>query len=107
MTQLLYHEGRGEDLQGQLAILQVIENRVNYETETVCDVIQSPRQFTYGPVPNDTEQEIIVDLYLTGELQAPIWSEDKTHFYSGQRPYWAVVDKCYKHGKHTFCEVLE
>lgn len=105
LTQLLYHEGRGEDLVGQLAILQVAQNRVQYEHETICDVVQSPHQFVYGPAPDGTEQEIIVDLYLQGELRAPVWSLDKTHFYSGSKPYWAVADKCHRHGSHTFCMV--
>jgi len=104
MTQLLYSEGRGEDLEGQLAILQVIQNRTT-ETEDICDVIRSPGQFVYSKVSDSKELETTVDLFLQGELKAPPWSMDKTHFYSGEKPYWAVVDKCYKHGNHTFCRV--
>ena len=103
LTQMLYYEGRGEDLQGQLAILRVVENRLDYETETYCDVVTEPNQFAYGEVPENTEQEIIVDLYLTEELQAPIWSEEKSFFYSGEKPYWAEGKSCITHGSHIFC----
>lgn len=104
MTQLLYSEGRGEDLQGQLAILQVIQNRTT-ETENICDVIRSPGQFVYSNGVVEEEIESIVYLFLQGELQAPPWSMDKTHFYSGEKPYWAVAEKCHRHGNHTFCRV--
>lgn len=51
------------------------------------------------------ELENIVYLFLQGELTATPWSMDKTHFYSGEKPYWAVAEKCHRHGNHTFCRV--
>ncbi|WP_246053411.1 cell wall hydrolase [Paracoccus hibiscisoli] len=49
MAEALYHEARGEGRQGQLAVAEVILNRVDSGTfpSTVCGVINQPSQFSY------------------------------------------------------------
>ena len=41
----IYHEARGEDINGQVAVSQVVMNRVdsNYFPSTVCDVIKQAK----------------------------------------------------------------
>lgn len=105
LAQLAFHEARGEDLKGQLAVMQVAMNRLDYDTETVCDVVKEDKQFAHGSIPDDAEQHTTALLFLQGELQSPVWSRDKTHFYSGSKPYWAKESECQTYEKHVFCRV--
>ncbi|WP_405405785.1 cell wall hydrolase [Paracoccus sp. Ld10] len=49
MAEALYHEARGEGRQGQMAVAEVILNRVDSGAfpRTVCGVINQPSQFSY------------------------------------------------------------
>lgn len=55
----IYHEARGEPIQGQIAVAQVVLNRV-YDPEfpnTVKDVIRQPYQFSwYSPYFNNSDR---------------------------------------------------
>lgn len=45
----VYHEARGEPIEGQLAVALVTMNRVRHERypDTVCKVVWQPRQFSW------------------------------------------------------------
>lgn len=45
----IYHEARGENLEGKVAVAQVTVNRVNdpHFPKTICDVVFEPGQFTW------------------------------------------------------------
>lgn len=45
----IYHESRGENLEGQISVAQVTMNRVehDYFPNTVCDVVWQPSQFSW------------------------------------------------------------
>lgn len=43
----IYHEARGENLAGQRAIAQVTMNRANGKKENICNVVFSPKQFSW------------------------------------------------------------
>lgn len=45
----IYHEARGESVLGQIAVAQVVMNRVDnsYWPDTVCDVVYQPHQFSW------------------------------------------------------------
>lgn len=49
LAEAIYHESRGESIKGQIAVAQVIMNRVNDPSfpNTVKDVIEQPKQFSY------------------------------------------------------------
>ena len=49
MAEAIYHEGRGEPLAGQIAIANVIKNRLNDSRfpKTICKVIRQKYQFSY------------------------------------------------------------
>lgn len=90
----LYHEARGEPLDGKLAVAEVILNRVEDSRwpSKVCDVVEQERQFkSSGPV---SEKEVFQELYelseniLAGEEE--LLGLTSTHFYSGKaKPFWA------------------
>ena len=49
LTQAVYFEARGETAEGQLAVAEVILNRVASEEypDTICDVVTQPSQFSF------------------------------------------------------------
>ena len=44
-----YHEARGEPVEGQIAVAQVVLNRVDHVNypKTICRVVYQPRQFSW------------------------------------------------------------
>lgn len=49
LEQVIYHEARGEPIMGQVAVGQVVLNRVNHSRypTSICQVIYQPSQFSY------------------------------------------------------------
>lgn len=106
----IYHESRGEPLDGQRAVAQVTMNRAGQDPAKVCDVVFEPYQFAWTNALHEatprTKPEI-VQRYMPTELAA--WERAKriatkalygrmqnvvgraTHFYDPTRanPAWA------------------
>lgn len=51
----IYHEARGEEIEGQIAVAHVTLNRMNhnYWPDTICDVVYQRRQFSWTFTIND------------------------------------------------------
>ena len=94
----IYHEARGESLQGQIAIAQVTLNRVNSGNfqSTVCGVVYAPSQFSW--TLNKTKRirdtkawQIALEIsraVLTQTVILPNFSA--TYFHTKRvKPYWA------------------
>jgi len=108
----VWHEARGEDTAGQMAVAHVIMNRVESDKypDTVCEVVYQPYQFSYIKSANpdrdtqawsDTVQEAVF-AYAGYTLDI---TDGATHYYAHDLilPNWAAV----KHtsaviGGHTF-----
>ena len=43
----VYHEARGEPLDGQIAIAMVTMNRASWDAASVCDVVYERKQFSW------------------------------------------------------------
>lgn len=85
---VIYMEARGEPLEGQIAVAQVVQNRVlsHRHPDDICDVAQQPHQFAWDghalPHPHHFFIAAIVDWL-------PSLVGDATHFHSGPPPWWA------------------
>lgn len=107
----VYFESKGEPLDGQLAVAQVILNRV--ETGRfgagICDVVKAPRQFSFVkggsmPAPTNMAQwetaKAIALIATTGS-----WPEvvpDATHFHATRvNPGWKMR-RVATVGQHVF-----
>ena len=56
----IYHEARGERMEGQIAVAQVTLNRAAHEEwpSTICDVVYQPKQFSWTHmIKNHTPSE--------------------------------------------------
>ncbi len=116
LAQNIYHEARGEQEQGQLAVATVTLNRVERKDypATVCGVVWQPRQFSWTHVrlvhePLESKawnkSMRLAESALDGELYEPVRSA--THFHARHvQPYWSVgVEPVSEVGRHVFYEL--
>jgi spore germination cell wall hydrolase CwlJ-like protein len=98
LAENIYHESRGEPIQGQFAVAQVTLNRVNSKKfqKTICEVVYAPKQFSW--TNNKNIQILEAQAWLTSLVIAQVvvltHSSTKpkfnaTHFHTKQvNPYW-------------------
>ena len=64
----VYHEARGEPIEGQKAVAQVTLNRAQYEKKNICPVVFKPYQFEWAnritTAKTRREREIAADKLL-------------------------------------------
>lgn len=107
---LVYHEARGESFEGQVAVVEVVLNRMlsDYFPDTVEEVVFqkygdvwqfSPAPYLYSAEP-DKEQYLAVHTAI--EEREHIISEDTVYFSTA--PYNESVDMII--GNHYFCKIF-
>ena len=107
---LVYHEARGESFEGQVAVVEVVLNRMlsDYFPDTVEEVVFqkygdvwqfSPAPYLYSAEP-DKEQYLAVHTAI--EEREHILSEDTV--YCSTAPYNESVDMII--GNHYFCKIF-
>jgi spore germination cell wall hydrolase CwlJ-like protein len=117
LTEALYFEARGESLEGQIAVAEVILNRADsgLYPRTVCGVVKQRGgggcQFSYVCDGRDDRMHEAEAADLAGRIAramldaAPrVLTEGATHFHTGSvRPDWSKrFDRTAKIGAHYF-----
>lgn len=97
MAQNIYHEARGESVEGQQAVAHVTLNRLDHAAypDSICGVVHQSSQFSWthsgkGAIrENAAYQEAVTValLAMTGLSDDP--TRGATHFYSGRPPGWS------------------
>lgn len=112
----MYHEARGEPMDGMQMVGEVTLNRVeasNYP-DTICDVVYQPHQFSWThTVKNHEPQEVeiwldvlvLAENLILGEVKT--FGNGATHFINPDKvrriPNWArQFEKVGKIGNHVF-----
>lgn len=109
---VIYVEARGEPLDGQLMVAEVVLNRVAMDAypDTVCGVAFQHKQFSglnqgvdFGKVLQDAAWLTSVDIAHEA-LSGNTLGTKATHYHNRKvRPYWVdSMDKLGVYGKHTF-----
>jgi spore germination cell wall hydrolase CwlJ-like protein len=113
LTQNIYHEARGEDSLGQIAVAFVTKNRRDHDyfPDTICEVVWEDHQFSWT---NDGRSDLMRDEYAaqTAEVIAE-WVYDGREvdptngalFYHTHRvnPSWArLLEEETRIGVHIF-----
>jgi spore germination cell wall hydrolase CwlJ-like protein len=100
LAQAVYFESRGEPIEGQLAVAEVVINRAksgNYPTD-YCGVITQPAQFSFVhhgviPTPNETSVAWQKAKAIAAIAQRNLWqtkAADALYFHATYvRPTWA------------------
>ena len=85
-------EARGETLEGQMAVAQVIKDRSDLWGKSPEEIVLAPAQFAdpYGGEIPEITWSAVESVFLDGER---VFSEPVTHFYAYElcSPYWAEV----------------
>lgn len=114
LAEAVFHEARGEPLKGQLAVAQVVLNRVGRSDRSICDVVFERRaercQFSFACDPARASEggpawataRAVAQLALAGRV--PDVTRNATHFHATRvSPAWSRV---YQHtltiGRHMF-----
>jgi N-acetylmuramoyl-L-alanine amidase len=109
----IYHESKGEDSTGKLAVAFTTINRVNSELfpDTICDVVWQKSQFSwtkYNPKIDKRSaswsKSAIVAIITLYNLENDI-TDGALFFHANyiNRPSWTNKMKItFKHGGHTF-----
>lgn len=91
----IYHEARGEPLDGRIAVAQVTMNRVESKRypNTVCEVVYQKSQFSWtAGDPTITEpEELIKAFLLVVQLETfEDFAGKATHYYAPAKasPFW-------------------
>lgn len=112
LASVIYHEARGEPLEGQRAVYDVVMHRVKVLRKSVCGVVTAPKQFSwYG----DPSKPIMPLTRPMSDLLKRVKEHPKVldsinfrWFFSGEKlPYWAKKMNCHKLGGHRFCKEEE
>jgi spore germination cell wall hydrolase CwlJ-like protein len=106
LASVVYHEARGEPVLGQIAVAQVVFNRVKskHYPNTVCKVVFQPHQFTdHKKIKYDDTTMRIAEKVAFGVVD---FYTKATHYHADYvNPYWANSEKMMfktKIGKHLF-----
>lgn len=109
LASAIYHEARGEPLEGQRAVYEVIHNRAKAKKKSLCAVVKAPKQFSwYGEKPI---------LPMTKKLHE-LLQKVKNHPTVLDRSYkwflgvdldkkWSLKMDCRPIGGHKFCKERE
>ena len=109
----IYHEARGESIEGQYAVAHVTMNRVNDRRwdDNVCDVVYQPKQFSWthtimDHTPKDKKAWAIANEIALATLdgRVPDNTSDSTHYHAEYvNPFWANdYEEVTQIGTHIF-----
>ena len=107
----IYHEARGEPLDGQVAVAMVTMNRANWQASSICDVVYERKQFSWthrvhNPSPREpaawARAKRVASRVLDGEHDDV--TRGATHFHSrAVQPVWRhALKKTTTIGRHVF-----
>lgn len=108
----VYFESKGEPLDGQLAVAQVIVNRVEDGRfgRDICAVVKAPKQFSFvkaGSLPAPTNRaawetaKAVALIAISGSW--PEIAPDATHFHATRvNPGWKNLRRVATVGQHVF-----
>lgn len=111
LARAIYWEARGEPLEGQLAVAEVILNRVEHQRfgRDVCDVVTAPRQFSFvrgGAIPAPVNRAQYAEAKAIAWIAlADAWKPivgEATHFHARHvNPGWRLT-RVAQVGNHIF-----
>lgn len=111
LARAVYWEAKGEPLEGQLAVAEVILNRVERGRfgRDVCDVVTAPRQFSFvrgGAIPAPVNRNSYADAKAIAWIAlADAWKPivgEATHFHARYvNPGWRMT-RVAQVGNHIF-----
>jgi spore germination cell wall hydrolase CwlJ-like protein len=105
LSNVVWHEARGEKAEGQRAVLDVVLNRAKAKGVDICSVLTERKQFQWtqhhSVAYEDTLKKVLLGKTLTE--RSPIDSSYLWFYNSRLKPVWAKKMECKRIGHHNFC----
>lgn len=111
MLKNIYHEARGDSVEGMQAVALVTLNRASSKDKTVCEVVYERKQFSWT-ILQTVRNKKLTDNYdavhrVTSDAMAGRLSDitgGATHYHTTRvKPYWAkTLGKIGNIGQHIF-----
>ena len=109
LTRAVFFEARGEPLEGQLAVAQVILNRTTSGKYpiSVCGVIDQPRQFTFvrravSTASSDYRIAAAIAVIAQAERWLQVAPRSMAFHAASVRPSWSGMQRVSRIGNHVF-----
>ena len=109
LAKAVFFEARGEPLEGQLAVAQVILNRVasGRYADDVCGVINQPGQFTFARRSVDTgssDYHVAEAIAIIAQAQSWLQVAPRAMAFHAARvhPGWGGMERITRIGNHVF-----
>lgn len=104
----IYYEARGEPIEGQRAVLDVIEHRKKYRKLTSCQVVKQKYQFSwYNRLPIREYNAEMKKLYTKVRSYPKVLRDEMYQYFfhkdMNPQPKWAENMICKDIGNHRFC----
>ncbi len=109
----IYHEARGEERIGQLAVAHVTLNRAELRGLTIRETVVQPAQFSWVKtmpiMPTDFKAMVQVSTVATTAISQPDFTDGATHYHKfDTHPYWADdMQFLARFGNHLFYKKYE
>jgi spore germination cell wall hydrolase CwlJ-like protein len=107
----IYHEARGDTMQGMEAVALVTLNRAKAQGKSICEIVYQHKQFSWTMM-SKIKRKPLLDNYNTVHRVASKAMADTiidftggaTHYHTKKvKPYWAkTLDKIGSVGSHIF-----
>lgn len=107
LASAIFHEARGEPIEGQRAVAHVILNRAKYEHKSICAIIKAHKQFSFvhrGVVPHAPKEWLVRAVSAIKAYSLKDESRGATFFiHQRVKPLWSRRKRLVAHiGKHKF-----
>ena len=117
LIQNIYHEARGESIEGKIAVGYVTINRLQNPQfpKTICGVVYQACQFTWSCAKNSSEMDLdewresseVAKNLLEGKYSNTV--KNSYYYYNSRlvRPRWRYCEDTIQIDNHTFCLTYE
>lgn len=106
----IYYEARGEPIEGQRAVYDVIMHRVKATKKSPCAVVKARAQFSWYPEKPIRKYDNGLKKLLTYVKNHPkILTNENYKWFFGKhiKPRWSINMECFDIGGHRFCKEKE
>jgi spore germination cell wall hydrolase CwlJ-like protein len=106
LSNVVWHEARGEKTEGQRAVLDVVLNRAKAKGMNICSVLTERKQFQWTKHYSVSHEDVLKKALLGKTLtEKSLIDSSYLWFYNSKlKPVWAKKMECKKIGNHNFCK---
>jgi N-acetylmuramoyl-L-alanine amidase len=105
----VYHEARGEPIDGQLLVAETVINRSVQRNQSVCEVVYATKQYSWthdklSDIPTDLSSVVLSVVLANTAMRGEHLHSGTTHYHTTDiTPYWSKhLARLGQYGNHIF-----